>query len=122
MNIPRVIRWGFDPRRSKNPGLATPQGRLMYGVIRAGHIVDQHFNRRFQAFADAVVKQMPASGVELADLAREHGLRAIGTDVHKGSADKQWWGELHAALRGELEVREEYPAQTEAQAQAQEAQ
>lgn len=113
MNIPRVIRWGFDPTRSKNPCLQTEHGRVMYGVIRASHVVDRHFNGRFVGFAQAVSEQMPATGVELANLAREHGLRGIGTDAHKGSADVQWWGELLGALRGEIDVRQEYPTSSE---------
>ena len=109
MNIPRVIRWGFDPTASKNPCLATERGRTMYGVIRAGHVVDQHFHGRFQAFAREVDANLPKSGEELAALAISHGLRAIGTDRHKGAPDPQWWGELLAALRGDLELRHEWP-------------
>jgi len=114
MRITRTVRWGSDPAASKNPALATPAGRLLVGIIRYGHVVDQHFNRRIVALVAEIERSMPATGHELAQKAWAVGLRGIGTSSHKGEPDAEWWDELLQALRGELVIRHELPAPSSA--------
>lgn len=113
MNIPTEIKWGFDPSLSNIEALKTRTGRLVWGIIRSKHIVDQHFNDQVEAFQTAYhlnEKAMFGHIDEFIKLARRHGLDVFGTVFPQGFShgvpDPEWWGELRDVLNQKREVKE----------------
>lgn len=110
MKIPNPIRWGFDPRASELPVLATVNGRKVWAAIRARHIVDQYFNDNCAAFVAAIDAAPPASPDALFALARQFGMNVFGKlDTWGQLPDLEFWGELLAWLRGEISIEETIP-------------
>lgn len=117
MNIPKEIKWGFDPHASNIAALKTRTGRLVWGVIRTNHIVDQHFNDHVEAFVNAYhlnEKAMFGQISEFIKLASLHELDVFGTVPPKhgagfGVPDLEWWGELRELLNSHREIKEYMP-------------
>lgn len=110
-SIPRVIKWGFNPNTSKLEALRDPQDRIIWAVLRMGHIVDQDFNGQVAEFAANLRNRPPQSGLEMFDRAWNYGLHGYGVDSANAPyrADLQWWDELLEAWRGNLVLQHEWP-------------
>jgi hypothetical protein len=112
--IPRVIKWGFDPDKSEMEALRNPQDRILWSVLRSGHVVDQHFNGKLAEFGRYIRQYPPADAQTLAELAhRRFGLHGYGVAPYARmpfEADLEWWGELLEAWRGNTLLEHELPA------------
>lgn len=105
------IKWGFHPDNSTIPALKTERGRLVWALIKRGHIVDQYFNDAVQNLVERLDKAMPTTKEELRKLAELSRLGQYGLHI-----DKEWrrivdwpfWEEMLMAITGQIEVKHIY--------------
>ena len=122
MKVCNPIKWGFDPRTSTfHPVLSTETGRIIWGAIRMGHIVDQYFSDQVLRLVDKITERFPDDPGDLRRMAEGAGLGAYATkeaDTRPACPlwsssirvpDMEWWGDLFDILKGR-ELKQEYPA------------
>ncbi len=113
MQIPRVIRWGFDPDKSTLEVLKQPDSRLIWGILRTGHIVDQDFNGDIAALVQSLRDDPPANAEALASRAWDRfglygfGTTGTGAGRRQSAPDMEYWTELFQAWSGHLVVQHE---------------
>lgn len=79
MKITNPIKWGFDPRIAKTCRvLKSERGRIIWGAIKTGHIVDQYFNDNCLALLRTINKKSPKDAQDLLSMAARCGLSCFG--------------------------------------------
>jgi len=117
MKIPEEIRWGFDVEASAIPVLKIPKGRLLWGILRSNHIVDQYFSDGCLEFINDFIDRPCTTYAEFYNRVRNcrtfNGMGRVfdgdsGYSAVFSHLDEEYWQEVYNALNGKLQVKMMY--------------